>query len=278
MGKDAKFSCAKSCDIEKLPEEVVQLNESKKFQVNFANEANNVKSVSWEDIDEAIEHDKKLKLIRNALRLNDEETIQAEISGLKISDNWADPSEIVKTSSGIKIEDLSLYRNCILIRDRIWVPEDLRQSFYNNLHLGHRGVDIMMRLALRSAYWVNMKSDLQHFLNTCRSCVDNQEKNKKLEKLPEVEVREPFEQLTMDIGKTPANEHILVISDRYTGYVWADKTGDSGTGTTKQVIDILTKYVGAGLLTAKSIKSDEGSRTSMQFLYKDRSSTLILDV
>ena len=117
-----------------------------------------------------------------------------------------------------------------------------------------------MRLALRSSYWVNMKADLQYFLNDCSSCVANQAQNKKLEKLPEVEVREPFEQLTMDIGKTPANEHILVISDRYTGYVWAAKTGDTGTGTSKQCIDILKTHIGAGLLTTKTIKSDEGSQ------------------
>merc|ERR1712030_27250 len=104
---------------------------------------------------------------------------------------------------GIKLEDLSLYKNCILIWDRIWVPEDLRRNFYNNLHLGHRSVDIMMRLAMRSAYWVNMKSDLQYFYNDCRTCTQQQEKNKKLEKIPEVEVRQPFEQLTMDIGKMP---------------------------------------------------------------------------
>ena len=158
--EDAKFSCEKTCKADKIAEEVVILDDSKLFQVNFVQDVNKVNSVNWDD----------------------DEAIQTEISGLKISDNWADPSEIVKTSSGIKIEDLSLYRNCLLVRDRIWVPEDLRQSFYNNLHLGHRGVDIMMRLALRSAYWVNMKSDLQYFLNDCSTCLDTQEKNKNYQK------------------------------------------------------------------------------------------------
>ena len=76
-----------------------------------------VNSVSWVDIDEAGEYDRKFKTLRNALRNNDEETVKKEISGLKISDNWANTSEIVKTSSGMKLEDLSLYKNCILIRD-----------------------------------------------------------------------------------------------------------------------------------------------------------------
>merc|ERR1712030_316415 len=129
---------------------------------------------------------------------------------------------------------------------------------------GHRSVDIMMRLAMRSAYWVNMKADLQYFYNNCNTCTDNQEKNKKLEKIPEVEVRQPFQQLTMDIGKTPANEHILAITDRFTGYVWASKTGDSGTGTTKKIIDVLKSNIGTGLHDTGSIKCDEGSQLTSQ--------------
>ena len=126
-----------------------------------------------------------------------------------------------------------------MIQDRIWVPEELRRNFYNNLHLGHRGVDIMMRLAMRSAFWINMKADLQYFFNDCSTCIQSQEKNKKQERIPEEEVHYPFQQLIMDIGKTPAREHILAITDRYTGYVWAAKTGDTGTGTTGKCIDIL---------------------------------------
>ena len=139
-----------------------------------------------------------------------------------------------------------------MIRDRIWVPEDLRRNFYNNLHLGHRGVDIMMRLAMRSAYWINMKADLQYYYNDCGTCAQLQEKNKKQERIPEEEVRCPFQQLTMDIRKTPAREYILAITDRYTGYVWASKTGDSETGTTRKCIEILKETIGTGLLLTES--------------------------
>ena len=74
------------------------------------------------------------------------------------------------------------------------------------------------------------------------------------------EVRRPFQQLTMDIGKTPAREHILAITDRHTGYVWASKTGDNGTGTTSKCIEILKETIGTGLLHTDSIKCDEGSQ------------------
>merc|ERR1712015_159735 len=118
-----------------------------------------------------------------------------------------------------------------------------------------------------------MKADLQYFLNDCSTCLAQQEKNKKLPKIPEVEVREPFEQLTMDIGKTPAGEHILAVTDRFTGYVWASKTGDRGTGTSAKCIEILKSHIGTGLLTTKSIKSDEGTNlisAEMQEFLDDR--------
>ena len=113
--KNAKFSCNKICKEKNTPEEIVILDETEEFQVNFAEDVKKgcVNSVSWVDIDEASENDKKIKILRTALMNNDDETIRKEISGLKISDNWANPAEIVKTSSGIKIEDLSLYKNCI---------------------------------------------------------------------------------------------------------------------------------------------------------------------
>ena len=68
----------------------------------------------------------------------------------------------------------------------------------------------------------------------------------------------------MDIGKTPANEHILAITDRFTGYVWASKTGDSGTGTTRKIIDILKSNIGTGLHATETIKCDEGSQLISQ--------------
>ena len=168
--ENAEFSCNTICIAAKTPDEVVILEDEEQLKINIATEKIGITTIHWEDIDEAIEQDKKLRKIRNALKMNDEDTLKEEIAGKIISDNWADPEAIVKSTSKIRIEDLSLYRNCILVRDRIWVPEDLRQSFYNNLHLGHRGVNIMMRLALRSSYWVNMKADLQYFYNDCSTC------------------------------------------------------------------------------------------------------------
>ena len=69
----ARNSCEKSCSPKEIGEEVVILDESKKFHINFAADVNSnkVNSVSWEDIDKATHDNKKVNTIRNALKLND---------------------------------------------------------------------------------------------------------------------------------------------------------------------------------------------------------------
>ena len=60
--------------------------------------------------------------------------------------------ETGESRSKIQMEDLTLFKNCLMVRDRIWAPATLKRNFFNNLHLGHRGTDIMMRLAKCSLY------------------------------------------------------------------------------------------------------------------------------
>ena len=122
--------------------------------------------------------------------------------------------------SSINIEDLSLYHNIVMVRDRIWAPHDIRFAFFNNLHLGHRGIDIMKRLALRSIYWTGMAQDMADFFNECDACNRHMDKNKKLDNLPEDETKLPYECISMDGFHTPAGENGLAIIDRHTGYIW----------------------------------------------------------
>ena len=90
-----------------------------------------------------MENDEELYKLRNALLNGDTKTIKTSVKNVVISDNWADQKTTFKTKSQVNPEDLSLYKNCVLVRDRISAPEDLKRNFFNNLHLGHRSVDIM---------------------------------------------------------------------------------------------------------------------------------------
>ena len=104
-------------------------------------------ALSWDEISEAAEEDEFLSNLKSAMMSNNLGKIEELLKNKRIH-----CTESKNGLSAIKVEDLSLYRNVIMVRDRIWAPDSIRHAFFNNLHLGHRAVDMMQRLALRSVY------------------------------------------------------------------------------------------------------------------------------
>ena len=117
-------------------------------------------SLTWEEIAEAAEQDDYLVNLKSALLTNNTEKLSDMLKGKSI--HCPDHKNGL---SAIKIEDLSIYQNVIMVRDRIRAPESIRFAFFNNLHLGHRSVDMMKRLSLRSVYWLGISRDLEDFFN-----------------------------------------------------------------------------------------------------------------
>ena len=146
-----------------------------------------------------------------------------------------------------------------MVQDRIWAPSSITFSFFNNLHLGHRAVDMMMRLATRSVYWSGMKKDLTDFFNECYECNHSMRKNKALPDLPEDETTRPLECVSIDIFETWAKEHGLAVIDRHTGFVWCRKTGNKNTGTAEEILKILKQMFGPAVYWIKRFKTDHGS-------------------
>ena len=169
-----------------------------------------------EEIAEAADKEEFLTSLKNAMLSNDIEKMEELLKNKRI--------HCVQSKNGlsaIRVEDLSLYRNIIMVRDRIWAPESITFAFFNNLHLGHRSVEMMHRLALRSVYWQAIAEDLKSFFNECQHCDRVMDKNKKLEDLPEEETTRAFECISIDGFHTDGGENGLAIIDRHTGFLWA---------------------------------------------------------
>ena len=161
-------------------------------------------ALSWQSISDAANEDEFLLDLKGAMKINNVKKIEELLKNKKVqcptSGNFL---------AGITIDDLSLYRDVIMVQDRIWAPQSIRFAFFNNLHLGHRGVNMMMRLATRSVYWSGMHKDITDFFNECYECNHNMRKNQKLPDLPEDETTRPYECISIDIFETPKKEHAL---------------------------------------------------------------------
>ena len=210
--------------------------------------------MNWAEIEEATADDEFLSQLRQALIDNNVAAIEDHLKGKAIHC----PTHKNGLSS-IKLEDLSLYHNVVMVRDRIWVPDSITLNIFNNLHLGHRGIDMIKWLARRSVYWTGMNKDIEGYFNECPACNRHMNKNKQLEKLPEDETSFPFECISFDGFATSAGEHGLAIVDRHTGYIWCEKTGNKETGTADKIMEILQRQLGASLLQVQRFKTDNGS-------------------
>ena len=210
-------------------------------------------SLNWEEIAEAAEQDEFLVKLKEGIQSNDVDKMEELLKDKRIH-----CTSNKNGVAGIKVEDLSLYRNVVMVRDRIWAPESLTAAFFNNLHLGHRSVDMMKRLALRSVYWPGMANDLLTLFNECQHCNRIMKRNKKPEDIPDEETTQPFECISMDGFHTDGGENGLAIIDKHTGYIWAEKTGDRATGTARQILEILLKSIGPAIYLVKKFKTDNG--------------------
>ena len=122
-----------------------------------------------------------------------------------------------------------------------------------------------MRLAKRSVYWTGIKEDLTRFFNKCSHCNQYMQANKKPADLPEEESEYPFQKLSMDIAETDnKKEHILEITDRFTGYIWVEKTGNKQTGIAEVILDTLIEKIGTGLFLVEKIKCDNRTNLTAQ--------------
>ena len=81
-------------------------------------------SLSWEEIAEATEKDEYLVDLKNALLANNYKKLSDLLKGKSI--HCPDHKNGL---SSIKIEDLSIYQNVIMVPDRIWAPESITYAF-----------------------------------------------------------------------------------------------------------------------------------------------------
>lgn len=72
--------------------------------------------------------------------------------------------------------ELSLNEGCIMYRDRVVIPVELRGSVLKLFHNGHPGINVMKAIARSLIWYPGLDSDIENIVRNCKQCVEHRNK------------------------------------------------------------------------------------------------------
>ena len=136
------------------------------------------------------------------------------------------------------VDDVVIYtfdQGCV----RLVIPESLRHEVAAHLHIGHQGLDSMLRRARQSVYWPGMEGDLQHHRSQCSDCETHAPSlpPESLVLTPPPEY--PFQAVAVDMFQLEGHMY-MAYADRLTG--WLEVAHFPGDATSGRVIAHLRRF------------------------------------
>ena len=114
-------------------------------------------------------------------------------------------------------DHLGAFDGVVLFKDRIVIPNNLRQRVLENLHSAHQGVSSMFSRAQTIVYCPGMSSDIEEAHSRCRTCHRNAPSLAKLSPTAPNQPNTPFQMIYADYLQLKG-KHFLVIGDRLSGW------------------------------------------------------------
>ena len=156
-------------------------------------------------------------------------------------DDMPKDSELKSMSGSIQLLGVeSVGEHRVIVKDsfQVMVPKVMRKEIMRKLHSSHLCSESMVKLARKSLFWPRMASDLKKCYQECRECDENRQAKveKQCEVVPEdLTMLAPAEQVSMDHFYYNKISY-LVIKDRASGYIYAEKVENTSTEVSVRVL------------------------------------------
>ena len=136
-------------------------------------------------------------------------------------------------------ENLSTEGNLVILKNRIFIPEQCRREILKELHKGHQGITRTLQNARQSVYWQGITRDVEEMCTRCNECqklkASAQKETLVADELPE----RPFDVVSADLFYVGRKVY-MIYADRLSGYTLVSMwTKDPNTN---QVIRQLQQY------------------------------------
>ncbi|XP_035912234.1 uncharacterized protein K02A2.6-like [Anopheles stephensi] len=159
-------------------------------------------------------------------------------------------------------DDLSTVGDCVLFRERVVIPKELRMRCLNHLHRGHPGIQRMKSIARSYLYWPSIDEDIADCVSTCSSCMEVVKSPPLLELKPWPKTSTPWERVHIDYAAPVDGVYFLILVDAFSKWPEVVKTS---TITTTATISILRSIFARFGMPAKLVSGNGAQFTSDTF-------------
>ena len=133
-------------------------------------------------------------------------------------------------------DSLSICNGCLVLGNRVVIPNNMRREVLDQLHLGHFGMQRMKQLARTAVYWPRIDDDIEATCRQCIPCGEQQNKPAKPAIHPWMLPEKPWSRLHLDHAINFLGNNWLVLTDAYSKYPCIHPTQSVSA---KSTIDLL---------------------------------------
>ncbi|XP_053685585.1 uncharacterized protein K02A2.6-like [Sabethes cyaneus] len=112
-------------------------------------------------------------------------------------------------------ESLSVVNGCVMMEERVVVPEKYSQRILKQLHRGHQGIERMKAIARSVVYWPNIDNDIQDLVRRCDICASAAKSPPHFQSQPWPRADGPWQRIHLDYAGPLDGMYYLVIVDSY---------------------------------------------------------------
>ncbi|EYC07744.1 hypothetical protein Y032_0069g372 [Ancylostoma ceylanicum] len=175
---------------------------------------------------------------------------------------WPKRTDAVTSRFASLRGSLSTQQGCLLVGDRIVIPERLRDAVLQELHDGHPGMTRMKMLDRKNVYWTNINKDIEDRVRKCNRCQEMAKKPVKTTLSSWPIEDKPWTRIHADFAGPLDGKVYLVIVDAYSK--WPEII-EMSTTTTNATIRELTRLF-AQFGNPQTLVTDNGPQfTSKNF-------------
>ncbi|XP_055622533.1 uncharacterized protein K02A2.6-like [Toxorhynchites rutilus septentrionalis] len=157
-------------------------------------------------------------------------------------------------------ESLYVVQGCVMMMERLVIPECFRKKLLKQLHRGHPGIERVKAIARSIIYWPKIDDDITEYIRSCTSCANAKKSPPQAEPHPGQTAEGPWERIHVDYAG-PIDGY-LVIVDSFSK--WPEMFQTKST-TASSTIGFLTESF-ARFGVPKVIVSDNGTQfTGFEF-------------